>query len=160
MPLLLVAVLHNLKRDEDELRTAVADAADPSFDRMPHLTEDRLNATYGRLEVLRVLKGLVDLARPIAKRTKPGANELSVNQCEQLAGLVFENYKLHRLCIQEIIDRLKQTGGIHIRAQIFSGKTGEAIDELIADDTLDWYSKEYRDSAIEALNGVLKVQLV
>lgn len=155
-----IVVLDSLKGDENDLRKAVAEAADSNFDRMPHLTEDRLNAIYGRLEVLRALKGLLDLVRPNMKRSNPGPNEMSANQCSQLIALIFENYRLHILCIEEIINRLKKTGGIHIRAHIFSGKTGEAIDELIPDETLDWFSKEYRDSAIEALQGVLKVQLV
>ncbi|KAF1965768.1 hypothetical protein BU23DRAFT_603998 [Bimuria novae-zelandiae CBS 107.79] len=157
----LNALFKELENDEKYFRQGCLDATDTSFERMPHLTEDVLNIMYGRLEIYRVLNRLVDYLRPISKQhNHPLHKHFDVSVCDRLAGFVKEIYRLQRLYVQAIIDRLSRTGVAHIRAQIFAGPTGAMIGELIADETLDWYSKEYCDSAIEALKGILKVQLV
>lgn len=149
-----------LKIDTDELRQDMLDVNNGSSDRLPHLTENSLHAVYGRLEVLRVLHRLLDLLRPILKaRTQKIHKEITVADCDLLQESIIEFHRLHKIRTQAMIDRLNKQGMIHIRAQILYGGSGKAIQETITEETLNIYSKEYVDSAVEALKGVLKVEL-
>ncbi|KAL1591573.1 hypothetical protein SLS60_011823 [Paraconiothyrium brasiliense] len=153
-------IFNQLEIDTDELRRQILEANNAAPDRAPNLTEDALNAVYGRLEVLRVLVQLLSFMRPISKaRTHALHKEITVANCDRLQESITEFYRLHKIRMQTIIDQLKKNGVADFRRQFHRGSTGAAVAEVIADETLETYSKEYADSAIEALKGVLKVQL-
>ncbi|KAJ4344407.1 uncharacterized protein N0V89_012149 [Didymosphaeria variabile] len=153
-------IFNQLEIDTDEVRRQIQEANNADLDCAPNLTEDALNAVYGRLEVLRILVQLLTFMRPISKaRTHALHKEITTANCDHLQESISEFCRLHKIRIKAIIDRLKKNGVAHFRTQFHYSKTGAAIAEMIDDETLDIYSKEYADSAIEALNGVLKVQL-
>jgi N-terminal acetyltransferase B complex non-catalytic subunit len=159
----VVGIFSQLGIDTGDLRQYIRHANNTNnaeLDCTVNLTEDGLNAVYGRLEVLRVLNRLLEFMRPISKaRNHAFHKEITPAMCELLHKSITEFYHLHRIRIRATIDRLYESGVAHIRAQLLYGKTGAAVDEVISDETLTRYSKEYADSAIEALKGVLKVQL-
>ncbi|KAF2441371.1 hypothetical protein P171DRAFT_488923 [Karstenula rhodostoma CBS 690.94] len=153
-------IFSQLEIDIGEFHPNLLHDDNADFNRAPTLTEDSLNEVYGRLEALRTLNRLLDFMRPISKaRTHALHKDITVARCDLLHHYVTESYRLHKTRIQAIIDRLHKSGAAHIRALLRSSNTGVAINGVIADETLNRYSKEYVDSAIEALNGVLKVQL-
>jgi N-terminal acetyltransferase B complex non-catalytic subunit len=159
----VVGIFTQLEIDTGDLRQYIQHAnntKDADIERTLNLTEDGLNAVYGRLEVLRILNRLLDFMRPISKaRNHAFHKEITPARCDLLHKSITEFYRLHKIRIQAIIDRLHKSGVAHIRAQLLYSKTGAAVNEVISDETLNRYSKEYADSAIEALKGVLKVQL-
>jgi hypothetical protein len=57
------------------------------------------------------------------------------------------------------ITLLMKTGVATIKAQIRWGVTGECLKDVLLDDDVEYYAKEYVDSAVEAWSGVLKVKL-
>ncbi|KAF9730806.1 hypothetical protein PMIN01_11675 [Paraphaeosphaeria minitans] len=153
-------IFSQLEIDAGELQPSLLDDDQADFIGAPNLTEDGLNAVYGRLEVLRTLNRLLDFMRPISKaRTHALHKDITVARCDLLHEYITEFYRLHRTRIAAFIDRLRVSGGAHIRALLTYNKTGAAVSGVIAGETLDRYSKEYADSATEALKGVLKVNL-
>lgn len=156
-----LVVIAQLKKDMDLINRDSIHAADPQFDGTPLLTEDNLNYMYGHLEVLRALKGLVGILRPIAKKSdKLKDDEVSTLRCEELDHFVALNYQSLRTYAETVLQRVANFGPRHTRRYISQGKIGAAIEAIIGGETLDRYSKEYAESAIEALKGLLKVQLV
>lgn len=158
--MLIVGIFSQLEIDTGELHLNIHDDNNDDFDGALNLTEDALNAVYGRLEVLRVLNRLLDFMRPISKaRTHSLHKDITRAKCDLLHNYVTEFYRLHKIRIEAIIDRLHKSGVAHIRTLLSYSKPGAAVKGVIADEALNRYSKEYVDSAIEALKGVLKVQL-
>lgn len=156
-----LAIIAQLKNEMDLDNRHSIRAADPQFDGNPLPTEDNLNFMYGHLEVLRALKGLVGILRPIAKKSdKLKDDEVSTLRCEELDHFVALNYQSLRTYAETVMKRVANLGPRHTRTHISQGKTGAAVESIIGGETLDWYSKEYSESAIEALKGLLKVQLV
>lgn len=152
-------IFENLEYCKDEYRTLYNKSTDEL--KIKQATEAVLQVVYGRFEVLRILYRLLELLRPVSKdRDHRLHREITVAKCDRLEGLVKEIYGLQRTWAQTLSDLLHRSGVPHIRSEMFFSETGSALKELIPNGTLDWYAKEYADSAIEALKGVLKVQLV
>lgn len=157
----IVEILSQLEIDLDELRPGSMHDDKADFIGTPNLTEDGLNAVYGRLEVLRTLNRLLGLMRPISKsRNHALHKDISAARCDLLHKHITEIYRLHKIRIQAVIDRLRVRGGAHIRALFTYERTGSAVSGVVPEDVLDRYCKEYVDSGIEALKGVMKVNLV
>ena len=57
------------------------------------------------------------------------------------------------------IQALQTRGAAAMKAQVRSGKTGEALTLLITDADVEFYTKEYVDSAVEAWTGVASVKM-
>lgn len=54
---------------------------------------------------------------------------------------------------------MRRRGTEAIAAQVRWGPTGEALKMVLSDDDVEYYAREYVDSALEAWRGVLKVKL-
>jgi hypothetical protein len=68
-------------------------------------------------------------------------------------------YQTIRDVADSYITLLTKRGIATIKAQIRWGVTGECLKDVLLDDDVDYYAKEYVDSAVEAWSGVLKVKL-
>ncbi|KAF2033776.1 hypothetical protein EK21DRAFT_57934 [Setomelanomma holmii] len=126
--------------------------------------EYMLMSCYGILEVLRATNKLVDYIRE--KITKPkGKNEhalkkvVPANYDSDLQESTRACYQAVRDMVPSYIDLLKSRGTQAIKAQVRWGPTGRALEMFLDDDDVDYYAKEYVDSALEAWKGVLKVKL-
>ncbi|KAF2710504.1 hypothetical protein K504DRAFT_490616 [Pleomassaria siparia CBS 279.74] len=129
------------------------DPADQVF--MPH--ENGLMYLYSHLETIRLAWRFCETYKKSSiKVFKATAVQNEIQKC---AVLVQEVYNLIGYVATAHINALKTRGTNSILAQVRWGPTGEALRELMGDDEQKGYAKDYAESAIEALGGVLKVKL-
>jgi hypothetical protein len=125
--------------------------------------ENMLMSCYGHLEVVRAIyqlaNQLVDKVikkkgkpHPLIKCVPPGWEKSlieEVNIC----------YNAIRDVAFTYMDLIKSKGLAAIKAQVRWGFTGQHLRAVLSDDDVDYYAREYVESALEAWSGVLKVKL-
>lgn len=126
---------------------------------MPY--ENGLMYMFSRLELLQIVWRLCENTKELLKKEKKKfSGVLSVTDVTACSDITKTLYERIRQLAQSFIDALKQRGVKSILAQVQWGSTGEALKGLMHDkDEQEGYVREYVESAIEALNGVLKVKL-
>jgi len=126
----------------------------------PQLDEEELIYLHGLLEIACVLTRLTDQLRSVTKqRSHPFQSEVTTSICSELQSAAKDLYEAVRVRANFTIRRLKATGLVSMKTMIRWGKTGVAVATLISDDDLNYYGSDYVDSAIEATEGLLKVQM-
>tara|TARA_R110002003_G_scaffold97_23_gene7935 strand:- start:2187 stop:2942 length:756 start_codon:yes stop_codon:yes gene_type:complete len=126
--------------------------------------ENMLMSCYTSFEFLRAAFKLVELIRdkilkPKGKNEHPHKKLVPEKYDAELSESIQASYQAVRDVAQSYIDLLKTRGVRAIKAQVRWGPTGEALKMFLTDDDVEYYAKEYVDSALEAWNGVLKVKL-
>jgi len=124
--------------------------------------ENMLISCYTKLEALRAVYKLANLLYEIisnAKSKHPLKSKIAKDFSNDLVSETQVCYESIRDVAQSYINLIKRRGITAIKAQIRWGKTGECLSSLLDDDDVEYYAKEYVDSALEAWNGVLKVKL-
>ena len=157
----LVTHLKQLRKDQETLINTLPTGKDFSVE-PPMINESMLITAYSALEVLRALPRLVNEVRErvVQSKTphpmkalvpKDWAKEVDT-ECKaafEAIGKVARSY----------IQTLQTRGAAAMKAQVRSGKTGEALTSLITDADVEFYTKEYVDSAVEAWTGVASVKM-
>lgn len=125
--------------------------------------ENMLMSCYGHLEVVRALYQLANqlvekvikkkgTAHPMIDRIPPGWEKGLIEQVNIC-------YNAIRDVAFTYMDLIKSKGLAAIKAQVRWGQTGEHLRAILSDDDVDYYAREYVESALEAWGGVLKVKL-
>ncbi|KAL6706881.1 hypothetical protein ACN47E_005024 [Coniothyrium glycines] len=151
----------DIREAMEKLRMPSGTALEPE-DEPTMFHENMLMCCYSILEVLRALVRLVALLREKvtnAKSTHPMKKDLP-------KGFVDNLEKETRLCYDAVRDvarsyivLLGEKGVAAIKAQVRWGPTGEALRQVLSDEDIVFYARQYVDSATEAWSGVLKVKL-
>lgn len=124
------------------------------------LHEDMLMYFYGLLELLRVLIRLTDQLRGMSRKgSHPLKSKIPKKAVDQTAQKVEECYALVRKETQTYLALMKNKGAAAIEKHVRAGPTGSALRVMLGDADVKSYAKEYVESAVEALSGVLKVKL-
>jgi hypothetical protein len=123
--------------------------------------ESMLMWCYGLLEVCRCIHRLGEwLFENVLKvKNHPKRAELSeklLKDLQEEAKILFQTV---RDVAQSYIDLILKRGVRAIKAQVRWGVTGEALKVFLSDDDVEYYAKEYVESALEGWKGVLKVKL-
>jgi hypothetical protein len=126
--------------------------------------ENMLMFCYGQMEVCRGLSKLADLLydkvfKVKSKKPHPIKAFLPDNYVSDLQDETKIWFQSIRDLAQSYIDLIKRRGVAAIKAQVRWGDTGEVLREILSDSDVDYYAKEYVDSALAAWDGVLKVKL-
>ncbi|KAH7077321.1 N-acetyltransferase B complex non catalytic subunit-domain-containing protein [Paraphoma chrysanthemicola] len=126
--------------------------------------ENMLMSCYAHLELLRAVHKLADLVREKITKSKgktehPLKKFVPEKYAEELLDGVQKCYQAVRDVAQSYIDILGKSGAKAIRAQVRWGPTGAALRCFLGDEDVEFYAREYVDSAVEAWKGVLKVKL-
>ncbi|KAF2176685.1 hypothetical protein K469DRAFT_722076 [Zopfia rhizophila CBS 207.26] len=114
---------------------------------------------YSLLELLRVYWKICETMKDYQKKRHELGRRVKKQLVDQFATRVEDTYKLLRKVVGSMIVALKRRGEQSILAQVGWGPTGEALTKVLSDDDMRLYAREYVESAIEALEGVLKVKL-
>lgn len=124
------------------------------------ISERRINYMFGQLEVLRVFWKLCDSTRDYYKKKekKPQAL-LKIKKVDKFAEEIQVFYGIILDAAKARIDALKDRGEKSILAQVRWGATGEELKCLMSDEDQRFYAREYADSNIDTLQGILKVRL-
>ncbi|KAH8731426.1 hypothetical protein GQ44DRAFT_735904 [Phaeosphaeriaceae sp. PMI808] len=126
--------------------------------------ENMLMACYSQLEVLRAAYRLAELIRDRILKPK-GRDQHAL---KKVLSDKYDNKLLDKttVCFQAVhdvaqsyISLIKIKGVKAIIAQVRWGITGDALRVHLSDENLEYYAKEYVESALEAWMGVLKVKL-
>jgi hypothetical protein len=126
--------------------------------------ENMLMYCYGQLEACRGLNKLVErLVEKVIKSKSKAAHPLKLVLPEKFDSDLLEEVKIWFQAVRDVaqsyIDLLKKRGVTAIKAQVRWGNTGEMLKLILSDDDVEYYAKEYVESALEAWSGVLKVKL-
>jgi hypothetical protein len=125
--------------------------------------ENMLISCYGHLEFCRAIGKLVDcivekIIKPKGKDTHPWKANLPKTIDTDLLEEGKICFQAVRDVAESYIALLKKRGVAAIKAQVRWGNTGEALKVVLSDDDVEYYAKEYVESALEAWSGVLKVK--
>jgi hypothetical protein len=124
-----------------------------------------LMACYGKFEICRAMIKLVELLREKvfktykAKTKHPLLVRIPLNYDTKLRNEAETCFYAVRDVAQSYVKLLKTRGLAAIKAQVRWGLTGRYLEKILSDDDVDYYAREYVDSALEAWKGVLKVKL-
>lgn len=123
--------------------------------------ENMLMFCYAVLELLRALFKLSELLREkVGGKTKtPLKSWLTKEMLTVLVGETEKSFVAVRDVAQSYIDLIKKRGAVAIKAQVQWGPTGKALMGFLKEEDVEFYAKEYVNSAVEAWSGVLKVKL-
>lgn len=157
----LITNLKKLRQDQEKLIVTTPTGKDPVDDpTMVH--ENMLIASYSALEVLRALPRLTNEIKEKVVQSKtphPLKSQVPKDWAKAIEAEVKGAYEAIGKVANSYIDLLQKRGVVAIKAQVRWGATGAALKELISDDDVEHYAKEYVDSAVEAWKGVLQVKL-
>lgn len=126
--------------------------------------ENMLISCIGWLEVVRTVNKFCDYLRDKVWKTK-NKTLLKIKAClpqtyvDDLHEEAQIFYNAIRDVAQSYIVLLNARGVKAIKAQVRWGLSGELLRELMTDDDVEFYAKEYVDSALEGWKGVLKIKL-
>jgi hypothetical protein len=161
----LLARLISMRRANEKLRMPGATFLAPE-DEPTMFHENMLMYCYGQMEVLRALYKLVEKIRGIVLNPKIKTKLPHPMKSKLPKDFDVDLLLETQICFQSILDLAKSytdlllsTGVKAITAQVRWGETGEALKSVLSDDDVEFYAKEYVDSALEAWRGVLKVKL-
>lgn len=125
--------------------------------------ENMLMWCYGLLDVCRAIHKLTELYKDKVMKGKgkphPLKGLLPDNWVQDLEAENAIQYQAIRDVAQSYMDLLMKRGVLAIKAQVRWGSTGECLKDALSDDDVEYYAKEYVESAHEAWSGVLKVKL-
>lgn len=160
--------LQGLMEDVRAIRKAMEELRIPSSttlkleDEPTMFHENMLMSCYTKLEAVRALNKLVEHLREKVtnpKSTHPMKAKMPKDWVNNLASETQICYEAIRNVAESYINLIKKKGQAAIKAQVRWGATGKVLQNLLKDDDVEFYAKEYVDSALEAWNGVLKVKL-
>ncbi|KAH4609099.1 hypothetical protein HBH82_069530 [Parastagonospora nodorum] len=125
--------------------------------------ENMLMLCYSFLEVCRANHKLTELLKDKVVKSKGKPHPLKQIIPAKFVDELAEEGAILFAAIRDIatsyIALLKSRGIKAIKAQVRWGTSGEALKLILSDDDVEYYAKEYVDSALEAWGGVLKVKL-
>lgn len=125
--------------------------------------ENLLMACYGCLSFLRAANKTTEVIqeRVLKKKSHPllVVHPMLKDLQTRLSEECKVGYQAVRDMAQSYMNLIKSKGIAAIKAQVRWGKTGEELKQILSDDDVDYYAREYVDSALEAWSGVLKVKL-
>jgi hypothetical protein len=157
---LLLVQLKNTRKGFEKLRmpgnTTLKPEDDPAM-----FHESMLMHCYGFLEVCRGVHRLGDWLFDTVLKAKnhPKKAKLSEKFLKDLQEEAKVLFQAVRDVAQSYIDLILKRGVRSIKAQVRWGATGEELKVFLSDDDVEYYAKEYVESALEAWKGVLKVKL-
>lgn len=157
----LIANLKKLRQEQEEL-TAMKSAGKDPIDEPVMIDRNMLISSYSALEVLRALPRLTNEIKERVIQSKaphPLKSQVPKDWTKEIDAEVKGAYEAIGKVASSYIDLLQKRGVLAIKAQVRWGAIGEALKPLISDDDVDYYAKEYVDSAVEAWKGVLQVKL-
>ncbi|KAH7391804.1 N-acetyltransferase B complex non catalytic subunit-domain-containing protein [Pyrenochaeta sp. MPI-SDFR-AT-0127] len=153
--------VHSIRKAMEKLRMPSSTTLKPE-DEPTMFHENMLISCYTKLEAIRALNKLGEHIRDKVmnpKSTHPLKAQMPKNWLTDLTSETQICYEAIRDVAQSYITLIKKKGETAIKAQVRWGKTGEVLQNLLKDDDVDYYAREYVESALEAWNGVLKVKL-
>jgi hypothetical protein len=125
--------------------------------------ENMLILSYGFLEICRANHKLTELLKDKVVKSKGKPHPLKQIIPAKFVEELSEEGAILFAAVRDIatsyIALLKKRGVKAIKAQVRWGESGEALKLILSDDDVEYYAKEYVDSALEAWSGVLKVKL-
>jgi N-terminal acetyltransferase B complex non-catalytic subunit len=153
--------LHAIRLAMEKLREASSTTAKPE-DLPTMFHENMLISCYTKFEVLRALYKLVEQLRE--KVVNPKSKhymkaKLPKNWVNDIASETQICFDAIRDVANSYIKLINEKGVAAIKAQVRWGATGDALKKLLKDDDVDFYAREYVDSALHAWKGVLQVKL-
>ena len=157
----LITNLKQLRQDQEKLIITTPAGADP-VDEPTMMHENMLIASYSALEVLRALPRLANEIKEKVVQSKaphPMKSQVPKDWAKEIDAEVKSAFEAIGKVANSYISLLQKRGVVAIKAQVRWGKTGEAIKELVRDDDVEHYAREYVDAAVEAWKGVLQVKL-
>jgi N-terminal acetyltransferase B complex non-catalytic subunit len=157
----LKSSLQHLRQDQEKLIVSISNGTSPE-DQPTMIHENMLMSAYSALEVLRVLPRLCEQIREKVIQVKtphPLKAQVPKDWVKDVDAEVKGCYDAIGQVANGYIALLQKKGVAAIRAQVKFGATGEALKGLLSDDDVEYYAKEYVDSAVEAWKGVLQVKL-
>ncbi|KAF2740443.1 hypothetical protein EJ04DRAFT_572274 [Polyplosphaeria fusca] len=136
-----------LSQTKTDLEQLVVPTSPESTGDTPSLLpyERGLNYFWGHIELLQAISRL------------PKTSDKRMLQ--DLVNLARQCFDLIGKCATSRVEALKKRGVEALVAQGRAGSTGEALRQLVDNDEMKKCAREYVDSAIEALNGVLKAKM-
>jgi N-terminal acetyltransferase B complex non-catalytic subunit len=154
------AIFEELNGAYESYRFFIDDANDAEPVSRRLCSERDLHFSYGLLEALVLIARFIPALRDITrKKSHPLHAEISKATVDKLFQRTQDCYRIIMTMAQCDIDRLKKSGLRRIREEVRQGSTGEALKTILSDRDVDFYAKEYIESAIEAYSGILKVKL-
>lgn len=127
--------------------------------------ENLLMSCYGWLSCIRAAHKLCEVLQERVIKKK-GATHPLLKKYPMLKDLATRLSEESKICFQAVrdmaqsyIDLIKKRGVTAIIAQVRWGVTGGELKWIIPIEDVEYYAKEYVDSALEAWSGVLKVKL-
>jgi N-terminal acetyltransferase B complex non-catalytic subunit len=157
----LVTHLKQLRKDQETLISTLPTGKDFSVE-PPMINESMLIAAYSALEVLRALPRLVNEVRERVVQSKtphPMKALVPKDWVKEVDAECKATFETIGKVARSYIQTLQTRGAAAMKAQVRSGKTGEALTSLITDADVDFYTKEYVESAVEAWKGVASVKM-
>jgi ElaB/YqjD/DUF883 family membrane-anchored ribosome-binding protein len=126
---------------------------------LPHHT--RLHTLYLHLEFLKAALRLVDAAAALAKQKAHHAHsKIPADALEGVRKAVREQGESVRRRAREMKKRLERGGADEVLAAFRSGgAVGEAVAGLVGEQRMKRYARAFVESAVEAVDGVLKVKV-
>jgi hypothetical protein len=125
--------------------------------------ENMLMLCYSFLEICRANHKLTELLKDKVVKSKGKPHPLKQIIPAKFVDELAEEGAILFAAIRDIatsyIALLKSRGIKAIKAQVRWGTSGEVLKLILSDDDVEYYAKEYVDSALEAWGGVLKVKL-
>ena len=121
-----------------------------------------LIAAYSDIEVLRALTRLVNEVseRVVQSKTPhPMKDLVPKDWAKEVDAECKATFEAIGKVARSYIQALQTLGAAAMKAQVRSGKTGEALTLFITDADVEFYTKEYVDSAVEAWTGVASVKM-
>ena len=155
--------IDNLRAALEKLRMPGSTTLKPE-DEPTMFHENMLMACYGQLEVLRATYKLVGHLRENVLKTKGGVAHVHKKTLpKKYDDRLLESTQICFQAVQDVahsyIDLILRRGVETIKAQVRWGPTGEVLKWILSDEDVEYYAREYVESALEAWRGVLKVKL-
>lgn len=146
-----------------EDRRIPGDTALKPEDEVTMFHENLLMSCYGWLSYLRAVNKATEVMHERVFKKKSHPLLVVFPMLKDLHTRLSEEckvcYQAVRDMAQSYMDLIKSRGLAAIKAQVRWGKTGEDLKQILSDDDVEYYAKEYMESALEAWSGVLKVKL-
>lgn len=123
-------------------------------------SEYDLMLSYGFLEVLQLIARFTLTLNGIAcKKSHPLHSQTPKHVVERLSKCTRDCYDAIMAVARSDVEGLKKHGLARMRTYAREGPTGTAFRDILTDRDIDFYAKEYVESAVEAYSGILKVKL-
>jgi hypothetical protein len=123
--------------------------------------ESMLQWCFGLLEICRAIYKMCDWLHATVIKAKN--HPMKANLSTKVLGDLQEESKIFFQTVRDVaesyITLIQRRGLRAFKAQVRWGVTGEALSVFLSDDDVEYYAKEYVESALEAWKGVLKVKL-